>query len=60
MENELTIPITYALIKHSVGWKRFCEVTGYNHYNIKEYGEPEPSRLYDVTETEAKELGFIK
>lgn len=55
---EETIPITYGLIKNTCGWSRYCDVTGDNHYAVKEYdiGDKE---VFDVKVSHAKELGIL-
>ena len=60
IKDEVKIPVTYGLIKNSVGWSRFCDVTGGNHYAMKEYGELEDNAILDVKKSHARELGFIK
>lgn len=57
---EDTIPISYALIKRTVGWSAFCDVTGSNHYAVNEWGDYPDNELFHIKESHAKELGFIK
>lgn len=59
LEEEKTIPVTYGIIKARVGWSRFCDVTGGNHYAINDHGEPNDRQLYEVTLKHAKKLGII-
>lgn len=58
-EEEKTVPITYGLIKATVGWSRFCDVTGGNHYAIKEWGDYPDNEVFRVLESHARELGFL-
>lgn len=57
---EKTIKIPYSWIKYNCGWSKYCDITGSNHYAIKEYGEPDEDEYYEVTLTEAKQLGYIR
>lgn len=58
-EEEETLPITYGLIKTKVGWSRFCDVTGKNHYAINEWGDYPMTEVFDIPLSQAKTLGFI-
>jgi len=51
-----TIPVTYSLIKITVGWSRFCDVTGYNHYTINEFGDFDDNHKFNITLPEWNEL----
>lgn len=59
IDNNQTIPITYYQIKSGCGWSKWCDVTGGNHYSIKEFGEFENSHLFYATKKQAKELRLI-
>ena len=54
-----TVPITYGQIKRTIGWSRFCDVTGGNHYAINEWGDYPDREIFDVEVEHAKILGFI-
>lgn len=54
-----TVPITYGQIKRTIGWSRFCDVTGGNHYSINEWGEYQDREIFDVEVEHAEILGFI-
>lgn len=56
VEHEETIPITYGMIKATCGWGKFCDVTGYNHYAIKEFGHPDDSTTYEIKKSEYDKL----
>lgn len=56
---EDTIPISYKMIRLSCGWSYFCDVTGYNHYAVKERG-CEDNMTFDIKLSQARELGFIR
>lgn len=58
-EEEETVPITYGLIKATVGWSRFCDVTGKNHYAINEFGDYPMNEVFDIPLSQAKTLEFI-
>lgn len=55
---EETIPVTYATIKEKCGWSEFCDVTGGNHYAVKDFGI-EDREIFDVKKSHAKVLGLI-
>ena len=56
-KEEKKIPITFYQIK-KVGWSKFCDVTGGNHYAINEGYSPEDSEIFYITEEQAKQLNF--
>lgn len=56
---EETVSITYDMIKRSIGWSRFCYVTGGNHYAISEFGDYDKNYTFDVKLSHAIELKFI-
>jgi hypothetical protein len=53
---EKTIPITYGMIRGTVGWLKFCDVTGDNHYAVKEWGHPSDNEIYEITQEQYDEL----
>lgn len=55
-----TVPITYFQIKEGPGWAQYCDVTGGNHYALKERGEPDDSEIFRIQRKHARELGLIK
>ncbi len=60
VEEEPTFRIYYAWIKYNCGWSRYCDVTGGNHYAINEFGEFDDNHSFTITQSEAKQLGYIK
>lgn len=52
-------PVTYALIRHTVGWSKFAEVTSKNVYAVKEYGHFQDHEIFKITLEQAKTLKFI-
>ena len=56
---EETVPITLAQIKRTCGWSEFCDVTGSNHYMLKEWTVDDRT-IFDVKISQAKELGLIR
>jgi hypothetical protein len=56
-EEQQKIPITFYQIK-KVGWGRYCDVTGGNHYAINEGFNPKDSDIFYITEEQAKKLKF--
>lgn len=57
-ELEETIPVTLALIKKVCGWSEFCDVTGGNHYALKEFSISD-REVFDVKISHAKKLCLI-
>ena len=55
-QTEEKVTITYSLIKATVGWSRFCDITGFNHYAINEFGEPSPRETFDIVKAEYDKL----
>lgn len=53
---EERITVTYSLIKATVGWSRFCDITGRNPWAINEFGEPSPRETFDILKTEYNQL----
>lgn len=58
-EQEDEMPFTFWTIQKTVGWDRFCDVTGGNHYALNEGLRPNDNEIFWVKESHAKELGFI-
>lgn len=56
-KEEVKIPITFYQIK-KVGWGKYCDVTGGNHYAINEGFSPKDSDIFYITEEQAKQLNF--
>lgn len=56
---EVTIPITYGLIKNTCGWGRYCDVTNGNHWAANEFSIDD-NEIFHVKLSHAKELGFVK
>lgn len=55
---EDTIPVTYGFIKATCGWSAYCDVTGDNHYAVKEFGIRD-NEIFDVKLSHAKQLKFV-
>jgi hypothetical protein len=56
---EETIVVTYDIIKYGCGWSRFCDIAGYNHYAINDYGDFDKGTKFELTVSKAKELRLI-
>ena len=54
---EETIPVTLFTIKNGCGWSEYCDVTGGNHYMLKEHSVPD-SEIFNVKLSHAKKLGL--
>lgn len=57
-EESKNIPVTYSYIKRNIGWSKFCDVTGGNHYAINEWGDYPDNEIFRVTESQAEKLGI--
>ena len=55
-KEEEVIPVTYGMIKATCGWGKFCDVTGYNPYAIKEFGHPDDRTTYEIKKSEFDKL----
>jgi len=53
---EKNIPVTYATIKNTVGWSKFCDVTENNCYAINEFGDFDLNEIFYITQSQFKEL----
>lgn len=58
-EKEEEFPVTYALIKHTVGWKEFAETTDRDVYRITEHGHFQDHEIFRITLEQARKLKFI-
>lgn len=58
-EKEEEFPVTYALIKHTVGWSRFAEATDRDVYAITTHGHYEDHEIFRITLEQARKLKFI-
>lgn len=59
VKNEKKIPITLHTILNTCGWTEYCDVTGGNHYMLREWSVSE-SEVFWVRESHAKELRLIR
>lgn len=57
-QEQQEIPITYSYIKRIIGWSRFCDVTGRNHYTINGWGDYPDNEIFYVTVAQANKLGI--
>lgn len=55
---EETIPVTLGTIKFICGWSEFCDVTGGNHYMLKEWNVSD-REIFDVKISHAEKLNLI-
>mgnify|MGYP000926870903 CR=1 FL=1 len=53
---EPTIPVTYGMIKNTVGWSKFCDETLHNHYTINEFGDYDLTHIFHITKTQYEKL----
>jgi hypothetical protein len=58
IKKEEIVEVPYFWIKNNIGWSEFCDITGNNHYAIKEFGEP--TWDLEVTISDAKKIGYIR
>lgn len=57
-QEQQEIPITYSYVKRIIGWSRFCDITGRNHYAINEFGGYPDNEIFYVTEEQARKLNI--
>lgn len=50
------IPVTYGMIKATCGWSRFCDVTGFNHYSINEWGDYKENEIFSIPKEQFERL----
>ena len=55
---EKNIPILFYTIKHKIGWGKWCDVTGGNHYALNECYSPKDNEIFYCTESQAKQLNL--
>jgi len=53
---EEKIPITYAMIKNTCGWSKWCDATNGNHYAINEFGDFEDAYVLYCTKSQFEKL----
>ena len=58
IEKEEIVEVPYYWIKNNIGWCEFCDITGGNHYAIKEFGEP--TWDLEVSISDAKKMGYVR
>lgn len=58
-EEEENIPILFYTIKNKIGWGKWCDVTGGNHYALNEGYSPSDNEVFYCTESQAKKLDII-
>lgn len=52
---EEEIPVTYGMIRNTIGWSRFCEVTG-NTHDILDLYDFNPEDIFHITKSQFNEL----
>lgn len=57
-EEPKNVPVLYYTIKNSIGWSRWCDVTGGNHYALKEGYNPKDNEVFYCTPSQAIKLGI--
>ncbi len=57
-EEEKDVPVLFYTIKNKIGWSKWCDVTGGNHYALNEGYSPSDNEVFYCTESQAKELGI--
>lgn len=57
-EEEEEVPITLYTIKNTCGWSKFCDITGANHYMLKEWTVPDKEIFY-VKKSHAEKLNLL-
>ncbi len=54
---EEEVPVTLATIKNTCGWKKYCDITGANHYMLNEW-DVSDREILNVKLSHAKLLGL--
>tara|TARA_R110000772_G_scaffold78161_1_gene167715 strand:+ start:743 stop:1075 length:333 start_codon:yes stop_codon:yes gene_type:complete len=57
-EQPKDVPVLYYTIKNTIGWSRWCDVTGGNHYALNEGYYPSDREVLYCTKDQAKDLGI--
>jgi hypothetical protein len=56
IEPEETVKVTYSMIRATIGWSRFCDVTDKNHYAINEFGHYDDGEVFEITKIQFNKL----
>ena len=57
-QEEKDIPVLFHTIKNKIGWGKWCDVTGGNHYALNEGYSPDDTDVFYCTKSQAEELGL--
>lgn len=55
-EEEKDVPVLFYTIKNKIGWGKWCDVTGGNHYALNEGYSPDMNEVFYCTKSQAEEL----
>lgn len=57
-EGEKDVPVLFYTIKNKIGWGKWCDVVGGNHYAIAEGFRIDDREVFYCTKSQAEELGI--
>ena len=55
-EEEKDVPVLFYTIKNIIGWGKWCDVTGGNHYALHEGFSPKNADVFYCTKSQAEKL----
>lgn len=58
-EEQRNIPVLFFTIKNDIGWSKWCDITGGNHYALNEGYCPNLNEVFYCTKSQAEQLGVI-
>ena len=58
VEEEKDIPVLFYTIKNKIGWSRWCDVVGGNHYAISEGFRIDDNEVFYCTKSQAENLNL--
>lgn len=59
IEEEKDVPVLFYTIKNKIGWSKWCDVVGGNHYAINEGYNPNDREVFYCTNSQAEELNIL-
>lgn len=57
-KEEKDVPVLFYTIKNKIGWGKWCDVTGGNHWALNEGYSPSDNEVFYCTQSQAEELGI--
>lgn len=56
VEEERDVPVLFYTIKNKIGWSKWCDIVGGNHYALNEGYSPDDNEVFYCTKSQAEEL----